>query len=151
MEDFSGSAEVIAWNESFEKFKDLIKDGAAIGVRARCKRDDRTEAIQLTVQEIRPLKPKPSKAGETGTNGTPSNGSHTNGNHAPLVLTLDRSRHGLTDLEAIGRTLAAHPGDLAVQFNIRLTSGKAVKLAAAQEWCVEDCDTLRDELKAWLE
>jgi len=150
LEDFSGSAEVIAWNEAYEKFKSLIRDGAAIGVRARCKKDDRTGAIQLTVQEIRPLKPKASKAGEPVTNGRASNGGHDNGSLAPLVLMLDRSRHAPTDLEAIGRALAAHPGDLAVQFNIRLPSGKAVKLAAAREWCVEDCDSLRDELRAWL-
>jgi hypothetical protein len=66
------------------------------------------------------------------------------------VLTLDGSRHGAADLEAISRTLAAHPGDVAVQFSIRLPSGKAVKLAAAREWCVEDCDSLRDGLKGWL-
>lgn len=150
LEDFSGSAEVIAWNEAYEKFKELIRDGAPIGLRARCKRDDRTQAVQLTVQEIKPLKPKASKSTASGTGGDDANGHATNGFHAPLVLTLDGSRHGLTDLETIGQTLAAHPGDVAVQFHIRLPSGRAVKLAAAREWCVEDCDSLRQELQAWL-
>ncbi len=145
LEDFSGSAEVIAWNESYEKFKELIKDGAAIGVTARCKKDDRTEAIVLIVQEIKPLKPKAAKASESAPNGIT-----VNGDHSPLVITLDGSRHGATDLEAIGQTLAAHPGAVAIHFNIRLPSGKAVKLAAAPEWCVEDCDSLRDGLEAWL-
>jgi DNA polymerase-3 subunit alpha len=145
LEDFSGTAEAIAWNESYEKYKELIKDGAPIGVRARCKKDDRTEATMLIVQEIKPLKPKAAKD-----NGTVPNGVPVNGDHSPLVLTLDGSRHGANDLEAIGQTLAAHPGAIAIHFNIRLPSGKAVKLAAAPEWCVEDCESLRDGLEAWL-
>ena len=140
LEDFSGTAEVIAWNEQFEKFKDLIKDGAVIGVKARCKKDDRTEAIVLTAQEIRPLKPKAAK----------TNGSQANGNHAPIVITLDGRRHSANDLESIGQMLAAHPGDVAVHFNIRAASGRSCKLAAAKDWNVEDCESLRDELKTWL-
>jgi hypothetical protein len=50
----------------------------------------------------------------------------------------------------IGRALAAHPGDVTVQFEIRTASGMAVKLAAADEWNVEECDSLRDELEPWL-
>ena len=148
LEDFSGTAEVLAWNEQYEKFRALIQDGAIIGIRARCKKDDRTEAVVLTVQEVKPLKPKASKL-----NGDEANGSHKNGNgsHAPLILTLDAGRHSETDLETISRSLAAHPGDTAVQLHIRLQSGGLKKLAASDEWSVEDCDTLRDELAAWLQ
>ncbi|HEY2574430.1 MAG TPA: DNA polymerase III subunit alpha [Verrucomicrobiaceae bacterium] len=149
LEDFSGSTEVIAWNESYEKFKPLIKDGAAIGVRARCKRDDRTDAVQLTVQEIRPLKPKAAREPEDGT-GAAANGIPNRERLDPLVLNICCGRHGMNDLDVISRTLAAHPGNVAVQFHIRLPSGKAVKLAAAEEWRVEDCGSLRDELQAWL-
>lgn len=145
LEDYSGATEVIAWSEAYERFKPLLKDGAVIGIRARCDRDARTDTMRLTMQEMKALKPDAANPAAAKTNG-----GHPNGHHAPIVITLDDRRHGASDLDAISRTLAAHPGNVAVHFRVQLESGKSVNLAAAQEWKVEDCESLREELKPWL-
>jgi DNA polymerase-3 subunit alpha len=146
LEDFSGSTEVIAWNDQYEKFKDLIKDGAVIGLRARCQKDDRTENMRLTIQEIKPLKPKAAKQPLE----EQTKKGQINGLYPKIVLRLDCRKHQPVELDTIREILYHHPGETAVHFQIKLPSDKSVLLAASDAWGVDDSDELRAALQPWL-
>jgi DNA polymerase-3 subunit alpha len=142
LEDFSGSTEVIAWSEAYEKFRELIKDGAVVGIRAKCEKDSRTESMRLTVREVKPLKPKAAKLPVA----LPPYISEA----GRLVLALDCRKHQPSELEKIREILYANPGSTAVHFRITLPSDKNVILAASEDWQVEDTEEVRSALQPWL-
>lgn len=136
LEDFSGTVEVVMWSEAYEKFKELIVDGATIGVRARAERDDRTEQVRLTANEVKALKPgkavvKPRKV-------------------EPLVLVLDAKRHGESDLEAIESTIREFPGETPVRLKVLTTAGAEVWLALSDDYRVAADAITRPGFRAWL-
>ncbi|HRK15517.1 MAG TPA: DNA polymerase III subunit alpha, partial [Prosthecobacter sp.] len=76
IEDFSGPAEVMAWSDEFEKFKDLLKPGAVLGMRVRCAKDQRGDGNRVTlsgdVREAKPKKPRDPNAALPAAPATPA-------------------------------------------------------------------------------
>ncbi len=167
LEDFTGAVECIAWNETYEKYKPLIVSGAAVGIRAKTEKDSRSDAIRITVQEVKALKPaKEGKEKETPAprpstqsapagiaepqSAFPSSGRKSSLAGPPLVLTLDSARHTVQDLDAIRDILTGHPGGTSVQFRIRCNGGRTAVLDAGAEFGVTLDDALRSSLATWV-
>jgi DNA polymerase-3 subunit alpha len=148
IEDFTGTIEVIAWNDTYEKFKENIKDGAPVGLKARAEKDSRTEAIRLTAQEIKPLPPPDEN--EDG-NGAPTKTAKRRAAKVkPLSLRLDAVRHTEADIDAICSVIRSHPGEVPVELLVRIPSGEEAHLAAGEEFRVELNDRVRRALGLWL-
>jgi DNA polymerase III subunit alpha len=148
IEDYTGTIEVIAWNETYEKCKDVIKDGAPVGIKARAEKDSRTDAVRLTAQEIKPLQPP-----EENEDGTVRSGKGSKKRVAkvkPLSLRLDAVRHTEADLDAIYAVIRAHPGEVPVELHVRILGGQEALLSAGEEFRVEPNDRLRKALGLWL-
>lgn len=147
IEDFTGTIEVIAWNESYEKHKEVIKDGAPVGIKARAEKDSRTEAVRLTAQEITPLTlPEESEDGA-------SSGKTAKRRVAkvkPLALKLDAVRHTEADLDAICAVLKANPGKVPVELYVRIRGGKEAHLAVGEEFHVDLNESVKKGLGLWL-
>jgi DNA polymerase-3 subunit alpha len=148
IEDFTGTIEAIAWNEAYEKCRDVIKDGAPVGLKARAEKDSRTEAIRLTAQEIKPLLPPEENADGAA---APAKGSKKRVPKVkPLLLRLDAVRHTEADLDAICSIIRSHPGDVPVELHMRSHSGHEALLSAGEEFRVEPNEHLRKGLGLWL-
>jgi DNA polymerase-3 subunit alpha len=142
LEDYTGTVEVIAWNEAYVKCKDIIADGNVVDVKAKADKDSRTESMRLLVNEMKPLKPgKVSPA-------PPANGASAEA--TPLVLMLDSTRHTNSDLDEISRIISAHPGRMPVQLQIRTRTGAWATLKTGPDFNVSADVTLLKELAPWM-
>jgi len=148
IEDFTGTIEVIAWNETFEKCREFIQDGAPVGIKARAEKDSRTEAIRLTAQEVKPLPPP--EENEASANGSGKAAKRRVLKVKPLSLRLDAVRHTEADLDAICSVIRAHPGEVPVELHVRIAGGHEAMLAAGDEFRVELSEGLRRGLGRWL-
>jgi DNA polymerase-3 subunit alpha len=148
IEDFTGTIEVIAWNETYEKCKDVIKDGAPVGIKARAEKDSRTEAIRLTAQEIKPL-PLPEETDE-GKAAAAKGAKRRVAKVKPISLRLDSVRHTEADLDAIRSIIQSHPGEVPVELHVRIPGGHEALLSAGEEFRVDANDRLRKGLGLWL-
>lgn len=101
VEDFTGSSEVMVWNETFQKCNQILNKGSVIELKAKIEQDNRSDENRLTADDITEIKPDPNAVqisvdprGPAG-GGQPSTGSsqvpnpvqdhagsngHTNGN-----------------------------------------------------------------------
>lgn len=149
LEDFTGAVECIAWNDTYEKFKDILVSGAAVGIRARTEKDSRSEAIRLTAQEIKPLKPAKEPKEGTKPSSKVGNGNGKVTANGTLVLRLDSAQHSEQDLETIFGIIKAHPGNTKVQLRIAVASGREAVLDAGKEYGVDLSDEVREELQPW--
>ena len=139
IEDFTGTSEALAWPDDFEKCKEFIKDAAVVEIRARIRKDDRTETNSLTAQSVTPLKPRKQRA-KPAEEAPPEEPPPAK--IKPLVLRLDAARHTAGDVESLKTVLLQHPGDVPVEFDITTTDGKSLRLAAGKEFCVEQSKDL---------
>ena len=133
IEDFTGSAEVLLWGESFVPARDsgLLVPGAVIRLRAAVQAaDDRTQARKLTGYEVSELKPRKVAA---------------NGN-GPVELTLWTGRHSERDLEDIRMVLAAHPGTTPVWLHFNSSAGRCATVEAGQAFRVKRDEALSGRL-----
>ena len=140
LEDFTGTVEVIAWNEVYLKYKTHLTEGNVVEITARCDKDARTEAVNLKVQSMKPLKPASPK---------PDDGGNTGAAKA-IVLMLDTQRHTEQDLRTISQIIAQHPGDMPVHFQIQTTPGKWATLHAGEQHRVKADVVLLSELQPWM-
>jgi DNA polymerase-3 subunit alpha len=147
IEDFTGSAEVLAWPDDFEKNKEFLKDSAVVEIRAKIRKDERSETNSLVAQEVKlmkPRKPRAIKPVEEEASPPKENGVK------PFVLRLDSAKHGASDLESLKGILSAHPGEVPVIIEIKTTSGGLVKVQAGKEFRVEQTRSLVQELLGWM-
>ncbi len=149
LEDFSGSAEIMAWSDEFEKFKDLLKEGNVIGLRCRCAKDQRGEGNRITLGgDVKELKPKkardPNAAPPVAAEPKPPPPPK------PLLLRLDCRRHSDIDLDRIREVLERHPGDLPVIFEFSRPGGAKLRLEAGDEFRVTQTRELVQALMIWL-
>lgn len=148
LEDFSGSVEVLAWSESYEKYRELLIDGAVIGLKGRCEKDSRTDTVRLTVQEVKPLKPaKEPKEGDTKAK---SRNGKTSGKPEPLVLLLNSAKHTAQDLDTIYDLLSTHPGETPVELRVMTANGQEAVLTVADNLFVEANAEVKHALSAWM-
>jgi len=137
LEDFTGSAEIMLWGETFVPARDagLLEPGKIIRLKGNIQTDDRTGGRRITGNELSELKLKRSAANGKG----------------PLELTLSTTRHSDRDLAEIKAALAAHPGNTAVLMHFQNSSGRRITVAAGQSFNVKRTEELEEALGRWLE
>ena len=136
LEDFTGSAEIMLWGETFVPARDagLLETGKILQLKCAIQVDDRTGGRRLTGYELSGLKPITD----------PSNGN------GPLELTLWTTRHGTGDLDGILSALAAHPGPTPVWLHFQNGTGRRITVAAHESFNVTRNATLHAALDRWL-
>ncbi len=137
LEDFTGSAEIMLWGETFVPARDagLIEPGKIIKLKCAVQVDDRTGGRRLTGYELSELKPKRGAGNGKG----------------PLELMLWTTRHSERDLNEIMEALTAHPGTTPVLLHFQNSAGRRVTVAANESFNVKRNDALEAALDRWLE
>ncbi len=128
LEDFSGSLEITAWDETFTKNAALLVPGSAISVSTRITR--REEAVRATAGQVTALKPKQSVL--------------------PVRLKLVREKLDPDVLEHISTTVRRFPGARPLVLEIASRGGLLVTLRAGEEFHVGDERALREALADYL-
>jgi DNA polymerase-3 subunit alpha len=136
LEDFTGSAEILLWAETFVPARDagLLEAGKILQLKCAVQVDDRTGGRRLTGYELSELKPKPRLSNAQG----------------PLELMLWTTRHSAADLDEILHAIAAHPGTTPVLLHFQNGAGCRVTVAANETFNVTRNDTLDAALDRWL-
>ena len=133
IEDFTGSCEVVCWQESYVPARDagLLMSGSVIRFKANVQVDDRTETLRLTGSEIKELKVR--KAAKDGA----------------VQIGLWLSRHSEQDLEKIRKILVEHPGETSVEIHFQSGSGKRATIEAGETLRVKKSPALTKALAEW--
>jgi DNA polymerase-3 subunit alpha len=136
VEDFTGSAEVVMWGESFVPARDAgtLVPGKVIKFKAAIQVDDRTESRRLTGSELSELKPRATAASK-----------------GAVELTLWTARHSERDLTEIRETLAANPGKVPVFLHFQNSAGKRATLELGAAYHVKRTDLLEKALSRWID
>jgi DNA polymerase-3 subunit alpha len=145
IEDFTGTSEVLAWPDDYEKCKEFIKNSNVVEIRARLRKDDRSGANSLTAQDVKLLKPR--KARQVRPEQEPALPESV---IKPLVLRLDSSRHSTAELESLKTVLLSHPGGVPVEFEITTLKGQCLRLAAGDDYRIEQSKDLIQALLSWM-
>lgn len=124
LEDFSGSLELTAWDETATEHAALLVPGTVVGVSVRVTRRD--EAIRATVNSLQALKPRASRK--------------------PVVLRLGMPSLKESDLSRVAESVRRFPGNRPVELDLVREDGRSVRLRAGQEFSVGDERALREEL-----
>jgi DNA polymerase-3 subunit alpha len=137
IEDFTGSAEVMLWGETFVPARDagLMEPGKIIKLKCAVQLDDRTGGRRLTGYELGELKPKRASSNGKG----------------PLELMLWTTRHSEMDLLEIRNALSKHPGPTPVLLHFQNSAGRRVTVAANESFNVKRNEALEAALDRWLE
>src|SRR5690606_17209552 len=122
-EDFTGTTEVMVWNETYQKCNAFLTKGAVIEIRAKIEQDTRTETNRLTAEEIKVIVQDPNHVPSAGPNGG-TNGNGRNGHHAapaakPVVVELDSRRDTPSAIEMLRVAAADHPGERPLHLRVR--------------------------------
>jgi len=137
IEDFTGSAELVLWSESYMPAREngFLEAGKVIRLRAAINVDDRTEQRRLTGYEIKELIAR----------------KGSNNGKGPIELTLWTARHCERDLEEIREALAAHPGKTKVLLHFQNSAGRRTTIEAGEEFCVRRGLELEQALGRWMD
>ncbi|MGD7653940.1 MAG: DNA polymerase III subunit alpha [Verrucomicrobiales bacterium] len=135
LEDFTGSAEMMVWEESFLPARDagLFEPGKIVKLECAIQVDDRTGNRRLTASKITELKAR--KAAKS---------------KGPVELMLWTTRHSELDLDDIRMVLKEYPGKTPVLLHFQNSAGKRVTVEAGEEFCVRRCVAMESELDRWL-
>lgn len=132
LEDLTGSAEVLVWNDTYVKCAPVLEKGAVVIITGRL--DNRGETVRLSAMEVKPLK------------GARANGSGPR----PLRLLLRCAENTEDDLFSIKRAVEDFPGAAPLQLCFVGRDGRKVCLSAAMEYRVNPQLELRERLAPWL-
>lgn len=137
LEDFTGSAEIMLWGETFTPARDagLLEPGKIIKLKCAIQVDDRTGSRRLTGYELGELKPKRASSNGKG----------------PLELMLWTTRHSEMDLLEIKSAISKHPGTTPVLLHFQNSAGRRVTVAANESFNVKRNEALETALDRWLE
>jgi DNA polymerase-3 subunit alpha len=137
LEDFTGSAEIMLWGETFVPARDagLIEPGKIVKLKCAIQVDDRTGGRRLTGYELGELKPKRGNANGKG----------------PLELMLWTTRHSEMDLLEIKNAISKHPGTTPVLLHFQNSAGRRVTVAANESFNVKRSEVLESALDRWIE
>jgi hypothetical protein len=116
-----------------------------VEIRARLRKDDRSGANSLTAQDVKLLKPR--KARQVRPEQEPALPESV---IKPLVLRLDSSRHSTAELESLKTVLLSHPGGVPVEFEITTLKGQCLRLAAGDDYRIEQSKDLIQALLSWM-
>lgn len=128
LEDFTGSLEITAWEETFTKNAELLIPGSAISVNARITR--REESVRATAGAIAALKPKASVK--------------------PVRIRLAREKMREEDLPSVLESVKHHPGPRPLFLEFVCADGKTFELPVGEEFTVGDERSLVEELSAFV-
>ncbi len=133
IEDFTGSCEVVCWQESYVPARDagLLMSGSVIRFKANVQVDERTETLRLTGSEIKELKVR------------------KNAKNGSVQIGLWLSRHSEQDLQKIRSILAEHPGSTPVEIHLQSGSGKRATIEAGETLRVKKSPALTKALAEW--
>ncbi len=140
IEDFTGSAEVMCWSESYLPAREagILEAGAVISLKGAVSIDDRTEKRRVTgtsLKEVRLSK------GSNRRNGK---------DRAPVELLLWLARSDVADLEAIHGVLTSHPGKTPVLLHLQNGTGRRATIQCGEQFRVEKSEQLEQALGRWL-
>ena len=124
VEDFTGTIEVMIWNEAFTKVQKHLEAGAVVTLKGRL--DQRDEGPRIAADEVTPLK-KPAPA------------------EKPLVLKLDRAKSTEADLLRIRDVLGRNPGTRRVE--LCFPDGR---LILPSEFRIALSESAKEELAQWI-
>ena len=124
VEDFTGTIEVMIWNEAFTKVQKHLEAGAVVTLKGRL--DQRDEGPRIAADEVTPLK-KPAPA------------------EKPLVLKLDRAKSTEADLLRIRDVLGRNPGTRRVE--LCFPDGR---LILPPEFRIALSESAKEELAQWI-
>ncbi len=128
LEDFSGSLEMTAWDETASQNVELLQPGSVVAVSARISLRD--ESIRANANSLTALKPRASKR--------------------PVELRFLRSGVTEPDLEQIAAAIKKFPGKRPVVLDFQMDADTSVRLSAGDDFTVGDERALRAELAALL-
>lgn len=160
LEDFTGSTEVMVWSDDYEKIGKTLEKGAVVEMMAKIEKDNRSDALQLIAQGIKPL-PEPTAAmlaanGQAAANGNGNgNGSYSRqpavpAGPKPITLQLDVMQNSVSELQNIHDIIIRHPGRTPLVLSCRTLEGKRLEIRTAPRFNVEPDDALIDALAPWL-
>jgi DNA polymerase-3 subunit alpha len=137
LEDFTGSAEIMLWGETFVPARDagLLDPGKTIKLKCAVQIDDRTGSRRLTGYELSELKSKRAASNGKG----------------PVELMLWTTRHSERDLEDIAQILTAHPGPTPVLLHFQNSAGKRTTIETSPNYHVKRSPALETALDRWTE
>ncbi|MEM9280884.1 MAG: DNA polymerase III subunit alpha [Verrucomicrobiota bacterium] len=170
LEDFSGSTEVMVWNETYQKCNPFLIKGAVVQLRAKVEQDTRTETNRLTAEEVKEIQPDSNVVSDSVSpaGSHDYDGSHQNGNGIssenvigsghhdtppfamPVLLKLDAERDTSTAIEQICLEARKHPGDRPLHLEVARANGERITLEAGKKFCVSDAFAESVELSHWL-
>jgi DNA polymerase-3 subunit alpha len=163
LEDFTGSTEVMVWNETYQKCGQLLVKGAVVELKAKIEQDSRTEANRLMAEEVKAVAPDPDyvpPAHGSGPNGGGANGSSgsngANGHHAaparakPVVVELDVRRDTLSAIRTLRDAASDHPGERPLHLRVRTEEGRIVTMEASGRFRVSDDFLSASGIELWL-
>ena len=137
LEDFTGSAEIMLWGETFVPARDagLLAPGNPIKLKCAIQTDDRTGGKRLTGYELSELKVKRAATNAKG----------------PIELLLQTHRHSERDLDEIKEVLMKFPGTIPVILHFQNSAGKRVSVEIGERYHVRRHVDLEEELDRWVE
>ncbi|WP_193210861.1 DNA polymerase III subunit alpha [Luteolibacter marinus] len=137
IEDFTGSREVMLWDETFTgaRDKEILKPGNVIRFKASIKVDDRTDSRRMMGSEVAELK---SRGGGATVKGA-------------IELTLWTARHSKDDLAEIRDVLSANPGKVPVFLHFQNSAGKRATLELGESYRVRRGEKLEKALGRWMD
>lgn len=151
-EDFGGQTEIMVWNETYLKTRELLVEGTAVVIKAKVEQDNRTDDNRLTADDIMKLELDPHAPVPEGglLNQVQSAIRQNRGGPNPVLVNLDASRDGSTSLQTIRGVAEKHPGNRPLHLLVRRADGKMVTLVAGDRFHVSD-DFARDHsIVMWL-
>lgn len=137
LEDFTGSAEIVMWGESFVPARDsgVLAVGQVVRCRVALRVDERTSSVRMTGYEITELKPRvKAKDGKD-----------------VVELTLWTTRHGERDLQEIRHILASYPGSTPVVLCFQNSAGRRVAMDLPEMYHIKRGEEVLEELDRWIE
>ncbi len=157
-EDLQASAEVLVWNDVYEKTdRSLLVTGSVIQLQASVDVDSRTETRRLVASAIRPcridrnarpLKKKLERYQASG--GGSAAAEALNPPDPALTLYLTSGRTTDEDLHSIRDILSANRGETPVHLTIRTSTGEVQVLRAGDQFRVQRTPELETALASWM-
>ena len=136
IEDFTGSREVMLWDETFTGARDkgILVSGNVIRFKASIKVDDRTESRRMMGSEIAELKTRRSSVAK-----------------GAVELTLWTARHSREDLAEIQNLLKENPGKVPVVMHFQNSAGKRATMELGENYKVRRGSNLEKGLARWMD
>jgi len=138
LEDFTGSAEVMVWSETYLKYNPLLVKGGVIAVKAKIEHDDRSDSNRLTAEDLSGIEKPPAAA--NGAAGPPLASHHhaPAGGPAPVLLRLAPGSVGVEELRGLQGLALEHPGERPLHLELVRRDGVPILIEAGTDYRVAD-------------